>query len=77
MTRAISGRPSRNRASASGVPGRRDEREHQAQQRGQVFAEDHHQFGLAALAEPLPQAAVAACLVDLLQAGAHRHCWSL
>ncbi|EEF92980.1 hypothetical protein CATMIT_02402, partial [Catenibacterium mitsuokai DSM 15897] len=42
-------------------------------QRGQVFAEDHHQFGLAAFAEPLPQAALAARLGHFLQAGAHRN----
>ena len=57
-------------ASHSGLPvidGQhdRDQREHQAQQRGQVLAEDHHQFGLAALAEPLPQRTRAARLVDL------------
>src|SRR5690606_5188017 len=51
----------------------RDQGEHQAQQRGEVLAEDHHQFALPALAEPLPQAAVAAHLVHFLQAGAHRY----
>ena len=37
----------------------------QAEQRGQVFAEDHDQLALAGAAEPLPQSLVAADLVDL------------
>jgi len=64
------------RASHAGLPVDREqdrrEGERQAEQGGQVLAQDHHQLALPALAEPLPQAAAALHLGDFVQAGAQR-----